>query len=141
MKLTVILLAGMLVLPLCPQNISEKISNILSRLPFIGNHSGVDMEKDFRVKIGERFDIELEQPLHPNHGWKCTSHNLERLELMEEGLKPSEDPGLMGVTVKYFTFETLKQGNTEIMCGYGTLNPDGSLKVMEEERVFSIEIV
>ena len=126
------------------------IQKLLAHLPFIGNWF-VDEETDAaanntesknlkRIKIDKNLDIELQQALHPAYEWKCMEHDENYLVLIDEGLKAPSDSNIMGITIKYFTFDPIKEGETTLKFGYGTIDPNGNLTDMTEEVEYTVKI-
>ena len=126
------------------------IQKFLAHLPFIGDHF-IDEEtneetddagsKNLKlVNVNESFDIELQQPLHPAYEWKCIEHDENYLVLIDEGLKAPPDSSIMGVTIKYFTFDPLQKGETILKFGYGAIDPNGKITDITKEAEYTVKI-
>ena len=126
------------------------IQKLLAHLPFIGNWfadeetdtaiDGTESKNLKRIKIDKNLGIKLQQALHPAYEWKCIEHDENYLVLIDEGLKAPSDPTIMGITIKYFTFDPVMKGETTLKFGYGTIDPEGNITDITEEVEYTVRI-
>jgi len=130
------------------------IQKFLAYLPFIGDRfideeTGEETDeaiddaesKNLKlVKVNESFDIELQQPLHPAYEWKCIEHDENYLVLIDEGLKAPPDSSIMGVTIKYFTFDPVKRGETTLRFGYGEIGLNEKITSITREVEYTVKV-
>jgi hypothetical protein len=60
--------------------------------------------------------------------------------LPDKGLKAPPDSSIMGVTIKYFTFDPVKKGETTLRFGYGEIDLNGKIIDITEEMEYTVKV-